>query len=341
MEIEEDLGPGNLFDIAILGGGPVGLYATYYSGLRGMRTLLLDSLPQLGGQLATLYPEKYIFDVPGFPKILARDLVGNLIEQASQYSPTIAVSQCVTDLTVSKQIVTLKTASGCTFYSKAAILSAGMGAFSPRKINVDNLERFEGKGVHYFVGDKSVFAGKRLMIVGGGDSAFDWALNLSDVAKSIVLIHRSDKFRAHEDTVLKVRSLPVTIKTYHEVKALDGADHLNGVTIFDNKTMEEQHHDVDHILFNLGYFTNLGPIKDWGLDIVGSSISVSSKMETNKPLVFAAGDIVSYVGKLKLISTGFGEAAIAVNHAKAMIDPKSKAFPGHSSDAADHKAAVH
>jgi thioredoxin reductase (NADPH) len=331
-----DIAPDDLYDFAVLGGGPVGLYAAYYAGLRGMSTIIIDSLPQLGGQLAALYPEKYVYDVAGFPKILAKDLIDNLVEQAVQYNPTIVLNDRVTEL-VSDDVVTLKTHAGHTYCAKSVIVSAGVGAFTPRKIDLHNLEELEGRGVHYFVGDKSVLAGKRLMIVGGGDSAFDWALNLSGIAKSITLVHRSDKFRAHEDTVVKVLELPVTVKTFYELKTLHGDEHVTGVTIFHNRTKEEEFHEVDELLVNLGYLTNLGPIKEWGLDIVGNSITVNSKMETSMPRVYAAGDIVDYVGKLKLISTGFGEAAIAVNHAKALVDPKSRAFPGHSSDSGSEK----
>ena len=323
--------PEELFDIAIIGGGPVGQYAAYYAGLRGMKTKVIDSLPELGGQLTALYPEKYIYDVAGYAQVYAKDLVVNLTEQMMQYGPTLALDQKVMNLT-SNGIVTIETDKGHTHQAKSAIIACGVGAFMPRKMAVAGVAELDGLGVHYFVNDKSVFAGKRVMIVGGGDSAFDWSLNLFDTAKSIVQIHRTDKFRAHEDTVQKVKSLPVTFHTFHEVKQVHGEDHVTGVTIFDNRTKEETFSECDELIFLLGFLTDLGPIKHWGFEITGNSIRVNSRMATNIPGVYGAGDIVDYDGKLKLIATGFGEAAIAVNNAKAHVDPTAKVNPGHSSE---------
>lgn len=327
----------DIFDIAIIGGGPVGQYAAYYAGLRGMKTKIIDSLPELGGQLTALYPEKYIFDVAGYAKVYARDLVDNLTEQMIQYGPTLALDEKVTDLKSDDAGVTLQTAQGNTHRAKSAVIACGVGAFMPRKMAVAGVAELDGLGIHYFVNDKATFSGKRVMIVGGGDSAFDWSLNLHGIARSIVQIHRTDKFRAHEDTVQKVKSLPIELKTYHEVKAVHGENHVEGVTIFDSRTKEETYVECDELIFLLGFLTDLGPIKHWGFDIVGNSISVNSRMATNIPAVFGAGDIVDYPGKLKLIATGFGEAAIAVNHAKAHIDPSAKVNPGHSSDTVPDK----
>jgi len=321
-----------IFDIAIIGGGPVGQYAAYYAGLRGMKTKVIDSLPELGGQLSALYPEKYIFDVAGYAKVYAKELVANLTEQMMQYEPTLALDEKVIHLTSADGLVTMETKKGHTHYAKTAVISAGVGAFLPRKIAQAGLEELEGRGVHYFVGDKSLLKGKRLMVVGGGDSAFDWTLNLHDSAQSIVQIHRTDKFKAHEDTVEKVMALPIEFLTFHEVKQVHGEEHVEGVTIFDNRTKEEKYYACDELLFNLGFLTDLGPIKGWGFEIVGNSIHVNSRMETSVPGVYGAGDIVTYDGKLKLIATGFGEAAIAVNHAKAHVDPTAKVGPGHSSE---------
>jgi thioredoxin reductase (NADPH) len=325
-----------LFDLTIIGGGPTGQYACYYAGLRGMKTKLIDSLPTLGGQLTALYPEKYIYDVAGYPRVFAKDLVTNLTDQMMQYGPTLALDEKVTDLKA-EEIVTLTTEKGNKHYSKAVIIAAGVGAFMPRKMDAKGLLELEGRGVHYFVNDTSKLAGKRLMIVGGGDSAFDWSMNLCEKATSIVQIHRSDKFRAHEDSVEKVKSLPVELKTFFELKEVHGDEFVEGVTIFDNRTKEEFKYECDALLLNLGFLTNLGPIKQWGLEIVGNAISVTSRMETNMPGVYGAGDIVDYPGKLKLIATGFGEAAIAVNHAKAHVDPSSKVNPGHSSEQVPEK----
>jgi thioredoxin reductase (NADPH) len=333
----------DIFDVAIIGGGPVGQYAAYYAGLRGMKTKVIDSLPQLGGQLSALYPEKLIFDVAGYAKVYARELVENLSEQMMQYAPTLALDEKVVNLTSSDGVVTMETEKGRTHSARSAIIAAGVGAFMPRKIAQAGLEELEGRGVHYFVTDKSILAGKRLVVVGGGDSAFDWTLNLYDSAASILQIHRSDKYKAHEDTIEKVLALPVEFKPFYEVKQVHGEEHVEGVTIFDNRTKDadgnykEEYYPCDELLLNLGFLTNLGPIKQWGFDIVGNSIGVNTRMETNIPGVYGAGDIVTYDGKLKLIATGFGEAATAVNHAKAHVDPAAKVNPGHSSESVPDK----
>ena len=330
--------PEDLYDIAIVGAGPVGLYAAYYAGLRQMRTVIIDSLPELGGTVySALYPEKYIYDVAGFPQIWARDLVQNLTKQMMQYNPTIVLEEKVDHLTPG-DIVTLTAVSGAVYRTKCVLITAGVGAFAPRKPHVPSLERFEGRGVHYAIRDRSLIAGKRLLIAGGGDSAFDWAMNLATIAKSITLIHRSDKFRAHEDTVIKVLTGGhCDVRTFNEIKELHGDGHLEAVTLFDNRTDEDCRIEVDDLLLTLGFLTDIGSIKQWELEIRGNSIVVDFRGQTNLPHVFAAGDICTYEGKLKLISIGFGEAATAVNHAKADIDPSAKAFPGHASDTVPNK----
>ncbi len=334
-----DVNEDDIFDVSIIGGGPVGLYAAYYAGLRGMKVKIIDSLAQLGGQLTALYPEKLIFDVAGFPKVFAKTLVDNLTEQAFQYNPAVVLEEKIVTLESSENLVKLSSEKSVSHYSKSVIITAGVGAFSPRKLDLPKFNDLEGKGIEYFVTDKSRYAGKRLLIVGGGDSAFDWALNLHGVAESITLIHRTDKFRAHEDTVVKVLELPITVKTFHEVKEIHGDDYIKGLTIYHNKSKDEEFHEVDEVLMTLGFLTNLGPIKQWGLDLSGNAIKVNSRMETSIPRVYGAGDIVDYEGKLKLIATGFGEAAIAANHAKALVDPNSKVNPGHSSENVPEKKA--
>jgi thioredoxin reductase len=321
-----------IYDITIVGGGPTGLYGAFYAGLRGMSTKIIDSLPQLGGQLAALYPEKYIYDVGGFPKILAKDLVATCSEQALQYSPTVCLDEKVVTLESNDGVWVLTTDRG-VHHSRTVLIAAGVGAFMPRKLDVPGIDALEGKGIHYFVGEPQSLRGRKLVIVGGGDSAFDWAMALGNPAASCRLIHRSDKFRAHEDTVAKVLAdESVEVKTFYELKALHGSDRLESVTVFDNRTGGEEIWECDDLLLNLGFLTNLGPIKSWGLEIEKNAIHVDSTMRTNLPGVYAAGDICTYVGKLKLIATGMAEAGTAANFAKTYIDPSSKAFPGHSSD---------
>lgn len=323
-----------IFDITIVGAGPVGLYATYYSGLRDMKVKLIDALPQLGGQLTALYPEKFIYDVAGFPEILAKELAENLIAQAMQYEPAIFLNEKIIKLESleDEKIIKLTSEGGNIHFSKTVVLSLGIGAFVPRKLDIPDVKRLEGRGIHYVVKDKSIFRGKNILIVGGGDSAVDWALNLEGIAKNVTLIHRRDVFKAHEDSLRKLFNSTVEVKTFYELKRIHGDEHVEGATIFDNRTGEEIYLDVQHILLFLGFLANLEFIQSWGLEIDKNAIKVNSKMETNIPGVYAAGDIVNYPGKLKLISTGFGEAAIAVNNAKNYIEPASKYFPGHSSD---------
>jgi ferredoxin/flavodoxin---NADP+ reductase len=330
--------PNDVFDLTIIGGGPTGLYGAFYAGMRQMKTKIIDSLPQLGGQLSALYPEKYIYDVGGFPKVLAKDLVALSSEQALQYHPTVCLNEKVVGLEpVEAGIYRLTTEEGTggatnVHYTKTVLIAAGVGAFIPRKLDVTGVDALEGKGIQYFVTDTTHLAGKRLVIVGGGDSAFDWALALGPKAASCLQIHRSDRFRAHEDTVQKVLSSPVEVRTFWELKAVHGDDRLEAVTLFDNRSGTEETIYCDHLLLNLGFLTNLGPIKEWGLDIEKNAIRVNTTMMTNLPGVYAAGDICTYSGKLKLIATGMGEAGTAANFAKTFIDPNAKAFPGHSSD---------
>ncbi len=321
-------------DITIIGGGPVGLYAAYYAGLRQMRTKIIDSLDQLGGQLATLYPEKYIYDVAGFPRVIARDLVKNLIEQAQQYEPEVHLSQTVKtlDRDESQQCYVLTSDKG-VHRTRTVLICAGAGAFHARKLSVPDAAPWEGRGIHYSVGAKQVFAGKRLLIVGGGDSALDWAMNLHGVASHITIIHRRNQFRAHEDSIAKTMALGVSILTFWEIKSLVVTDNtLTGAVLVNNQTHEERSVHADAILPQLGFISSLGAIKDWPIKVQGHSIMVDQKMQTNLAGVFAAGDVAGFDGKLKLIATGFGEAATAVNFAKTLLDPKAKAFPGHSSE---------
>ena len=321
-----------LFDVTIIGGGPVGLFGSFYAGMRSMKTKIIDSLPELGGQLSALYPEKFVFDMPGFPKVLARDLAQEMAEQGLRFAPTVVLGERVE--TVERQAdesIVLKTDKG-EHRTKTVVICAGAGAFSPKRLGVEGMESFEGRGVHYFVRDKAQFAGKDLLIVGGGDSALDWAMNLEPIARKITLIHRRDVFRAHEESIdwLLNRST-VTTKLFCEMRRLEGGDQLERAVIFNSKTGEEETLEVAAALVNIGFNASIGPVKGWGLALQGNQIIVNSRMETNLPGIYSAGDICTYDGKLKLIATGVGEVCIAVNFAKTHIDPASKAFPGHSS----------
>jgi len=310
----------------------VGLFAAFYAGLRGMSVRIVDSLPELGGQLTALYPEKYVYDMPGFPKILAKDLALEMANQGTQFLPELALEETAETLTKTDDGYLVTTAKGTEMPSRTVIVSAGAGAFSPTKMGVPREDEMVGKGVYYGVRDKSIFMGKKLAIVGGGDSAFDWCLNLMDTADHITLVHRRDVFKAHEDSVEKVMASRVEMKLWYAVKELHGNGQLDGVTLENTQTKEPERLDCDAVIVNIGFKSSLGPLKDWGFEIVKSQIVVDNRFETCLPGVFAVGDVCTFEGKLKLIATGTAEAATAVCYAKTYLDPNAKLFPGHSSD---------
>ncbi|MDN4072371.1 NAD(P)/FAD-dependent oxidoreductase [Fictibacillus terranigra] len=318
----------NLYDITIIGGGPTGLFAAFYGGMRQMKVKIIESMPQLGGQLAALYPEKYIYDVAGFPKVLAQDLVNNLKVQAEQFNPEIVLEESVQSVEKKEQHFELTTDKD-KHYSKAVIITAGVGAFQPRRLELDEAKAFEGKNLHYFVNDLQAFEGKKVLVAGGGDSAVDWSLMLEPIAEEVTLTHRRPKFRAHEHSVEQLLNSNVQIKTPYQIKELANDGEKITHVILENGE-EQEKIDVDAVIVNYGFVSSLGPIKNWGLDIERNSIIVNSRMETNVKGIYAAGDICSYDGKVKLIAAGFGEAPTAVNNAKTYIDPKAKTQPQHS-----------
>ncbi|MBI2724457.1 MAG: NAD(P)/FAD-dependent oxidoreductase [Chloroflexi bacterium] len=329
----------DVFDITIIGAGPTGLFAAFYAGLRTMRTKVVEALPEPGGQLAVLYPEKLIYDVPGHPKILAQDLVRLLIEQCALFQPEFIYNTRIDTLTRAKtdggeEVWRLGTPTEAHL-SRTVLISGGIGAFTPTKIDKPGVAEFEGRGVSYFVKDKRPFRGKKVLIVGGGDTAVDWCLNLKDWASEITLIHRRDQFRAHESSLAALRLSSVAIKTFHEVKRIYGDDGVRGATIFDNRSGAEEELQVDAVLVNIGFKAALGPIESWGITLADNRhIRTDGFMETNLPSVFAAGDIAAVDGgePLNLIVTGFGQAAVAANAAKRALDPGARLFPGHSSE---------
>lgn len=327
-------------DITIIGGGPTGLYAAFYAGVRGMSARIVDSLPELGGQLMALYPEKHIYDVGGFPKVLAKDLVHGLVKQAMQFEPRVELDDEVRELERVDEHWVLHCRQG-SYPSRAVLIAGGKGAFEPKVLKVPGYRELLHKGVHYAVRDPQDFAGKRVLIVGGGDSALDWALILKDLCARTVLAHRRDGFRAHEQSVEQMQAAcaagSMELMTFHEVREIHGNGAVEGVTVFDNRTDEDIRLEVDAVLTFLGFKPDLGPIKRWGLELEKRRIKVDSLMRTNLPGVFAAGDIVAYEGKLDLISTGFGEAAIAVNNAVHHVNPDARVNPGHSTSMAVFK----
>ncbi len=325
-------------DITILGAGPTGLFALFYAGMRGATAQIVDALPEPGGQLAALYPEKFIFDVAGFPKVLAKQLVGDLAAQAVQFGAPVHLNQRVTALEEQDGHLVLVTETD-RFPTRSVVIAAGIGAFSPRRLPQACATPWYGKGIHDALLDPMHFAGLRVVIIGGGDSAFDWAHQLEGVAKAITLVHRSDRFRAHQATVDAVMASAAagrtTVHTFHELADVIGtAGRMTAIDLREIKAKTMKRIECDAVLPMLGYVSDIGPLAEWGLRLEKEEIVVNQLMETGRPGVWAAGDVNTYPGKLKLIATGFGEAAIAVNQAVHWVYPEKKVNPGHSSNLA-------
>lgn len=339
----QEIPSSEIFDITILGGGPTGLFAAFYAGLRQSKCKIIDSMPELGGRLMSVYPEKYIYDVGAFPKIMAKDLITGLKEQIEPYNTTLCLEEktlsldsCETPLCPQKLWV-LETQKGLHF-TKTLIIATGVGMYSPRKHAGHNAELFEHRGVSYAVLKKSDYAKKRVVVVGGGDSALDWANEFAEIASHVTLIHRTEKFRAHETSLEKFKKTHFPIYTSTEILEFHGTESLESLTLSNTHTQETHHIACDAVVVMIGFQSSLGKIKEWGLECQGNGIAVNEKMETNLPGIFAAGDVAKHPAKLDLIATGFGEAATAVAFAKTYMNPKEKAQPLHSTTIMERKA---
>ena len=322
--------PGIECDVLVVGAGPTGLFATYYAGFRGHRVAVVDSLPELGGQITAMYPEKMILDVAGFPAVKGRDLVAGLVAQAATAEPTYLLGRTALALEHGDDGVVVDLDDGTRVHAGAVLVTAGIGRFSPRPLPAG--EGWEGRGLEFFVPAFEPYADLDVVIVGGGDSAFDWAVHLEPVARSVTLVHRRAAFRAHERTVAQVRSTSVRLVTEAEVAALrPGPDGRVGEV--ELRVGEESLVlPCQAVVAALGFVADLGPIQQWGIEVDRRHVVVDPSMRTNLPRVFAAGDITEHPGKVRLIAVGFGEAATAVNNATVAIDPGAKVFPGHSSE---------
>jgi ferredoxin/flavodoxin---NADP+ reductase len=329
-------------DITILGAGPAGLAAAYYAGHRDASVRIIESLEQLGGQVAAVYPEKNVYDVAGHPKILGTKLVELCAEQGLQYEPEIHLGEEVQTLERLSQdgeeLLAIGTDKGGPYLSRALIITAGHGAFEPRKLGIDGIDDWDGRGVHYFVREKDTFRDRTCVIVGGGDSALDWTLGLQDTAKApIALVHRRDRFRALESSVNEAKALEtsgrVRIMTPCEVRELHGDGSIEAVSIENTSTGEVEQVPCEALITLLGFHSHLGAIADWGLELEGKrQIHIDPKTcETSLPGVYAAGDVAGYEGKSTLITIGMGEAAIAANNAIARIRGE-KVQPKYSTD---------
>lgn len=316
-------------DVLVIGAGPAGLYAAYYAGFRGFSVTVLDVLSEPGGQITAMYPEKEIFDIAGFPAVKGRDLVDGLMKQAGAFNPQFILGERAEELETSETgPVRVVTDKGTVIEAKVAIITGGIGSFTPRELPAGN--EYVGKGLVYFVPKLDVHAGKDVVIIGGGDSAFDWAYSLAPIAKSVTLVHRRDTFRAHAATVDQVRAMGVELIINSEVESVAGDDWIESVTI-KNKDGESRTLPAQTLVAALGFIANIGPIANWGIELEKRRILVDTTMKTNLPRVYSAGDITTYVGKVPLISVGFGEAGLAVNNSVPYIDEHQGVFPGHSS----------
>ena len=325
-----------MLDMLVIGAGPAGLYAAYYAGFRGFSVGVMDSLPEVGGQVTALYPEKMIYDVAGFVAVKGQDLVDALAEQAGA-QVSYLLGQRAEGLTCSDSHVTVTTEQGLEVETRTLLIAGGMGTFTPRPLAA--AEGFDGRGLMFFVPRLDALDGQDVLIVGGGDSAFDWALSLESRCRSVTLIHRRTAFRAHAGTVEQVRRSSVRLLTPYEVTQVYGDEVVTGVDVVDVVSGTGEHLEVQAVVAALGFTADLGPVTRWGLELRKRRILVDGSMRTTQPRVFAAGDIVDYDGKVRLISVGFGEAATAVNNAALVIDPSLHVFPGHSSDPGQHTSA--
>jgi ferredoxin/flavodoxin---NADP+ reductase len=324
-------------DVTVIGAGPVGLSAAFWAGMREASSRIIDSLPELGGQLTTLYPEKWIFDVPGHPRVLAKDLVEKMREQTlEQFDVPVHLDTTAERISWEDDAVVLHTTRG-DLRSRTVIIAGGHGAFEPKKLPGYDMEPWEGKGAHYLVSEKSEFEGKKVLIVGGGDSACDWVVNLLDVAERVALVHRREGFRAHEATVAQVMNAhergDIDLHVPFQIRDIQGNGRIERVTLFHSEDeANEVELEIDAVLLQLGFKTALGPLKQWGLEVEKGALVVDPLMKTNLDRVWACGDITTFDGKLKLIATGFGEAAIAVAQAVHHIRPDMKIQPKYSTN---------
>jgi len=317
------------FDVVVVGAGPVGLYAAYYAGFRGLRVAVVDPLPQVGGQVTALYPEKLIHDVAGFRAIRGQDLVDGLVDQMAQWEPSVYLGEVAQELGGDQDLV-LGLSGGRELTTRGLLLAAGLGSVSPKPLPA--ARDFHGSGLVHFVPSLDSFDGKAVVVVGGGDSAVDWAIAAAERADSVTLVHRRRGFRAHQASLERLRRTDVRQVLEAEVSEIHGSGSIEAVSVHTPDTGDVQHVPCGLLVAALGFNTALGPIAEWGLQMSGRHVAVDSSMRTSRERVYAAGDVSEYSGKVRLISVGFGEAAIAVNHLARDLDPDAGVFPGHSTN---------
>jgi len=323
----------NEYDLTVIGAGPVGLFAAFYAGMRNLKTLVLEALPRPGGQITALYPEKYIYDVGGFPAILGRDFVSELYKQSSQFGADFRFNERVDNLEVLEPGHLSLTTSEGKYFSKSVIIAAGIGAFQPNHLNASGVSEFEGRGVSYIVREREKFLGRRLLVIGGGDTAVDWSLELRNWASEVTLIHRFDYFEAHQRSVLALQDSTVNVFTQHELINVTGSEQVQRAVIRDHVTGNERTLEVDDILICIGFRADIGPINNWGINLEGRRVAVNRYFETSIPGVYAIGDIAHPEDgvSMNLIAYGFGQATLAVGYVNHFVHPKERVSHGHSS----------
>lgn len=324
-------------DLIIIGGGPVGLFGATMARLHGMTCTVVESLPELGGQLYALYPEKPIYDVAGFYGVTGKDLALRLIEQAEHFSPTFVLGQSVESIRPAEN-------DGATLYelmvggqayrARAVLITVGIGAFIPRKLPAEHADQFEGHGVYYLMPPLDHFRDHRVLVIGGGDTALDWTLAIAPRAQHLTLIHRRTQFRGQEESIRLIHESPaISVKTPYELVRVEGDSHIDAVVVKEVNTGAEERWPMDDVVSGLGFLPSLGPVKTWGLTLDGNTIVVDpASMATNIPGIYAAGDVAQYPGKVKLIATGFGEIGIAIAQIRSYLDPSKRGHLPHSTN---------
>ncbi|OKP76017.1 thioredoxin reductase [Paenibacillus sp. P3E] len=314
-----------LFDVTIIGGGPAGMYTAFYSGMRDLKTKLIEAKDELGGRML-IYPEKMIWDVGGVTPILCRKLIDQLAEQARTFDPTIVLGQQI--IAQERQedgTYILTSASGERHWTRTIILTIGYGILQMAKLEIEGADRYEVTNLHYTVQELEPFRGKRVLISGGGDSAVDWANELEPVAASVTIVHRREQFGGHEKNIARMKASSVQVRVPHTVSQLHSSngEKIDQVTISHMESGEHEQLEVDAVIVNHGLKSDFGPLKDWGIDMGEWCANVSGRLETNLPGVFAAGDFVDYSSKVRLIAGTFTDAVLALNSAKLYLDPEA------------------
>jgi len=311
----------NIFDVIIIGGGPTGMFAAFYAGMRELKTKIIETLPVLGGQVEIMYPEKMIFDIGAFPYLKGNQLIEHLHKQMEPFDTKVCLDENVVEIEKTDDIFEIKTKDS-THYARAILMTTGLGAFEPRKLPFSYPEAYEETNLHYLVSDLEVYRDQVVAINGGGDSAVDWALTLEDIAEKVYIIHRRDKFRALEAAVTQLENSSIEVITPYVPKELVGDGEKIQEVIFQKRRAEETFTlPVDYFIVNFGFRSTNKQLDEWGLETSHGHLIVSQKMETNIPGIYAAGDVTTFDGKVKLIATGFGEAPTAINSIIQYLNP--------------------